>query len=589
MLNDSGVPIIPRKHLFENPAYLNPRISPDGRWLSWIAAVDGVMNVWIAPSDDLTQARPLTRQTERPIFEHWIARTNAHVLYRRDAAGEEDFHVWCVAIEGGEPCDLTPYAETMAYIAGFHYDDPYLVAIAMNDRDARWHDLYIVDIRTGERQLAFKNLDEIAYFLLDSHLGLRLASSTRGKGRGSAILKWNGIAFVEILSIEADDAMLTAPYHMTRTGDAWFMGSSIGRDTCAIIRVDWETGAETVIASHPQADISDGIADPRTGELTAVSVNYIRPEWIAIDGAAGRDLATLGQTFDATIGVESQSDDDRFWIIAASRPDRPVVWHLLDRTTGKLSKLFESRPKLADVKLAAMHGFVVKARDGLELVCYLTLPATETGQRPARPLPMVLQVHGGPWWRDSWFFNRQLQWYANRGYGVLQVNYRGSTGVGKAFINAGDREWAGKMHDDLIDVVNWAIVEGIADPKRIAICGGSYGGYGILRWRDFHPRCLLLQRPGGRDYQSRNDAGQPAALLGFVLRAGMPPHRRSADRRGPRPVEGAIAFAPRGRYHQTDVDRSRCQRCALQSRGGGPDCRCDAGERYSGHLCCVSE
>src|SRR5262245_51040453 len=144
------------------------------------------MNVWIAPRDDLAQARPLTRQTQRPIFEHSFARTNAHVLFRKDAAGEEDFHVWCVGVDGGEPRDLTPFADTMAYVAGFHYGDPNLVAIGINDRDAKWHDLHVVDIRTGDRRLLYKNVNEIADYVLDSQLGLRLATSTRGKGSGSA-------------------------------------------------------------------------------------------------------------------------------------------------------------------------------------------------------------------------------------------------------------------------------------------------------------------------------------------------------------------------------------------------------------------
>src|SRR5262249_3814310 len=141
------------------------------------------------------------------------------------------------------------------------------------------------------------------------------------------------------------------------------------------------------------------------------------------------------------------------------------------------SFLFSARPKLEKLTLAPMHGVIIKSRDGLDLVSYLTLPAGESGPRPARPLPMVLDVHGGPWARDGWYYDRDVQWQANRGYAVLQVNYRGSTGFGKAFINAGDREWAGKMHDDLIDAVNWAIAERIADPQRIAICGASYGGY----------------------------------------------------------------------------------------------------------------
>ena len=326
----------------------------------------------------------------------------------------------------------------------------------MNDRDARWHDLYIVDILTGERRLVYENKDEIASLILDSRLNLRLATTTRNKGRGAAILRWTGAAFEEIMSIEADDVLCTDPLHVNRAGDAWFLRSSVGRDKAVILRVDWNTGAETPIASHDKADVTGWITDPRTDEVTAVSAEYLRSEWIAVDPSTGSDLAKLERELDGTIEIWSQSDDDTLWVVAASRPDRPHVWHLFDRRSGKITYLFSARPKLEKVKLAPMHGLVIKSRDGLDLVSYLTLPATETGSRPARPLPMVLKVHGGPWWRDGWHYNRDVQWYANRNYAVLQVNYRGSTGFGKAFTNAGDREWAGKMHDDLIDAVNWA-------------------------------------------------------------------------------------------------------------------------------------
>ena len=492
---DTSIPLIPRKTFFENPNAFNPRLSPDGRWLAWIAAVDGVLNVWVAPRNDLTKARPLTRQTDRPIFQHSFARTNAHVLFRKDKDGDENFNLWCVGIDGSDARNLTPYVDVLAILVGMHYEDPNLIAVGMNDRDARWHDLYIVDIRTGERRLVYENRDEIAGFILDSRLNLRLATTTRDKGRGSAILKWTGAAFEEIMSIEADDVFGTDPLHVNRAGDAWFLRSSVGGDKAAILRIDWVTGAQSVVAAHDKVDITGWITDPRTEEMTAVAAEYIQSDWIAIDSATGLDLAMLAGDLDGTIEITSQSDDDTLWVVAVSRPDRPTVWHLFDRRTTKITPLFSARPKLEKVKLAPTHGVVIKSRDGLDLVSYLTLPATETGVRPARPLPMVLEVHGGPWGRDGWHYDRDVQWYANRNYAVLQVNYRGSTGFGKAFTNAGDREWAGKMHDDLIDAVNWSIAEGIADPKRIAICGASYGGYASFVGATFTPDVFCCSVP----------------------------------------------------------------------------------------------
>ena len=266
----------------------------------------------------------------------------------------------------------------------------------------------------------------------------------------------------------------------------------------------------------------------------------------------------------------------------------PAAWHLLDRRTGAITYLFSARPKLDKVTLAPMHGVVIKARDGLELVSYLTLPATETGTRPARPLPMVLDVHGGPWWRDGWHYNRDVQWLANRDYAVLQVNYRGSTGFGKAFTNAGDREWAGKMHDDLIDAVNWAVAEGIADPKRIAICGASYGGYAAFVGATFTPDVFCCSVPiVGITNLETMLANPPPYWASFYEQE----CHRIGDPRTPRGLgaaQGAFAAAPGRRHHQAHADRPRRQRCALQGGRERPD-RCgDDRTAHSRDLCRLS-
>ena len=229
MVGHASIPLIPRQTFFGNANALDPQLSPDGRWLAWIAPVNGVMNVWVAPLTSLN-ARPLTRETDRPIFEHLFARTNAHVLFRKDKDGDENFNLWCVGLDGSEPRNLTPYRDVLANIVGFHHDDPTLIAVGINDRDPRWHDLYIIDIGSGERRLLYENTDEIAQFVLDRQLDLRLATTTRNKGTGSAILKWTGAAFEEIMSIEADDVGNTFPLHINHAGNAWFLQSSIGRD-----------------------------------------------------------------------------------------------------------------------------------------------------------------------------------------------------------------------------------------------------------------------------------------------------------------------------------------------------------------------
>jgi len=286
--------------------------------------------------------------------------------------------------------------------------------------------------------------------------------------------------------------------------------------------------------------------------VTAVSAEHMRRAWIAIDSATGRDLAMLERELDATIEIESQSDDDTLWVVAAARPDRPCAWHLLNRRTGKTTSLFSARPKLNKARLAPMHSVVIAARDGLELVTYLTLPATETGVRPARPLPMVLDVHGGPWARDGWNYNRDVQWLANRNYAVLQVNYRGSAGFGKTFARAGDREWAGKMHDDLIDGVNWAIAEGIADPKRIAIYGASYGGYAAFVGATFTPDVFCCSVPVvGITNLETMLADPPPYWTAF--------YEQECHRIGdPRTPEGVALLKARSRLHRAGDIMKRC-------------------------------
>jgi dipeptidyl aminopeptidase/acylaminoacyl peptidase len=544
MANESRIPLIPRRTFFENANALSPRISPDGGWLAWLADAEGVMNVWVAPRDNLTSARPLTRQTERPISAHWFARTNAHVLFLKDKDGDENFNLWCAGIVDSTLRNLTPYHDVFAIPLGMHHDDPHLIAVGLNDRDARWHDVFVVDIRSGERRLVYENKGEIESFVLDCRLNLKLATTTRDKGIGSAILKWEAGRFQEIMSIDADDVVGTEPTHVNRAGDAWFLRSCVGRDKTVMLRVDWTTGTQTFLAAHDNVDISGYLTDPQTFEVTAVSADHLRHVWIAVDSAAGHDLAMLERDLDATIEIESQSDDDQLWVVGSARPDRPLAWHLFERRAGQIAPLFSARPKLAKAKLAPTNGAVIPARDGLELVTYLTLPASETGTRPGRPMPMVLLVHGGPWARDVWRYDREVQWLANRNYAVMQVNYRGSVGFGKACVRAGDREWAGKMHDDLIDAVNWSIAEGVADPARIAIFGTSYGGYAALVGATFTPQvfCCAVSVAGIANLETML-ANPPPYWAAF--------YEQECHRIGdPRTSEGAALLRARSPLHR---------------------------------------
>jgi dipeptidyl aminopeptidase/acylaminoacyl peptidase len=479
-------PLIPRRAFFGAPRACDPVLSPDGNWLSWLAPLDGVMNVWAAPRNDPSAAQPLTR-LRRPVEQHWFARTNAHVLFCTDRDGDENYNIWRVGLDDDEPCNLTPCEHVQAVLVGMHIDKPSLVGIALNERDPCWHDLYVIDILTGERRLVCENLEDISTFVLDARLELRLATSTFGLDGALAILAWDGSRFDEVMSVGADDALVTSPLHFNRNGDAWFLRSSVGRDKAALYRVDWATGAQRLVAASNEADIYDWLVDQRTGEIAAACVAFARSSWTIVDPGAGRDIARLESAFDASVEIVSQSDDDRLWVACAHRPDRPDSWRLFDRRSGRIELLFDARPELDGAKLSPMHDAVIKSRDGLDLVSYLTLPPTETACPPSRPLPMVVKVHGGPWARDSYAYNSEVQWLANRGYAVLQVNFRGSSGFGKSFALASESEWAGRMHDDLVDAVQWAIAQGIADREHVAIYGASYGGYAAFVGASFTP------------------------------------------------------------------------------------------------------
>jgi dipeptidyl aminopeptidase/acylaminoacyl peptidase len=488
--------LIPRAVLFGNPDRTSVQLSYDGRFLSWRAPVDGVLNVLVAPVDNLAAARPVTNGTQRPIYGYLWAYDNRTIVYADDVGGDENIRIFAVDTATLAKRDLTPLAGVKAELQGVSPRHRTLVAIGLNDRDVQWHDLWHIDIATGERRLVRENRDQIAGYVLDQDLMPRLVS--RSQPDGSEILyKVKGErheTLEPVLTVPYSDTFTTSPKHFTADGKAYYLASSLGRDRAGLFKVDLATGAQTLVAEHPKVDVGGEMLDARTLEVTAVSVTHLRQEWIAIDKTVGADLAWLKDELKTDLRVSSQTEDDSRWVVISTSAGQPGVYHLFDRPRRRLTRLFSWQPQLERHTLAPMHGHIVRSRDSLNLVSYLTLPASEPGARPARPLPLVLNVHGGPWARDTYGFDAEHQWLANRGYAVLAVNYRGSSGFGKAFVNAGDLEWGGRMHDDLIDAVNWAVAEGIADRDRVAIYGASYGGYAALVGATFTPevfRCAV--------------------------------------------------------------------------------------------------
>jgi len=479
-------PLIPRAKLFGNPTRAQGQIAPNGRFLSWLAPHNGVLNVWVAPIAALGEARVITADTKRGVRFYAWAYTSQHIIYMQDEGGTEDWHIYAVPIAGGPARDLTPFPGVNARIEQLSLDYPEALAVAINDRDKAWHDLYRIDINTAERQLLFENTDQLGAILTDRQLTPRLAIKPRGPEGGKIVYRIEGTRLDEMLIVQHEDDLTTQPLGFTRDAGDFYSISSIGRDKAALFTTAWASGTSSLLAEHPKADISRVISHPRTGVIDAVGAKHLALDWIALSEPMAGDLKHLHGALPGEVSIADRSLDDRYWVVSASAAESPTTYHLYQRDSGEIGELFSTQPELKRYTLARMRSALIKSRDGLELPSYYTLPAAEP-LRPVAPLPLVLLVHGGPWARDEYGYNALHQWLANRGFAVLSVNFRASTGFGKAFVNAGDLEWGRKMHEDLLDAVAWAVAEGIADKHRIAIMGGSYGGYATLVGLAFTP------------------------------------------------------------------------------------------------------
>ncbi|MCC8691446.1 S9 family peptidase [Xanthomonas campestris pv. raphani] len=482
--------LIPRDALFGNPERASVRISPDGKYLSWVAPLDGVLNVWVAPVDAPDKARAITKDTARGIRSYYWTYHSDTLLYLRDTGGDEDFHLYAVNLSDGSSKDLTPFKKTNAEVYGISDQHPDAIMVGMNDRDAKWHDLYKVDLASGTRTLVQKNTDSLDSYLLDGNYQLRYATrATDDAGRELLVPEGKGWKSVDRIPFE--DVTNTAPAGLTDDGKTLYMLDSRNRDTAALYAIDTASNARTLLFEDPRADAGSTLNDPKTGVVQAVSTDYLRREWKTLDTSIAADLQKLKSLGPGDAGIAARTLDDRTWIVAYSAAETPLTYYRYDRAAGgKLTKLFSARPALEGKPLVPMWPQEIAARDGLKLVSYLSLPAEADSNHDGKAdkaVPLVLFVHGGPWARDSYGSSAYEQWLANRGYAVLSVNFRGSTGFGKAFTNAGNGEWAGKMHDDLLDAVQWAVKQGVTTPQDVAIMGGSYGGYATLVGMTFTP------------------------------------------------------------------------------------------------------
>ena len=504
----ADVPLIPREVFFGNPDKVAPDLSPDGTQVAFIAPRDGVLNIWLAPVDDIAAARPLTADKHRGVRSFFWAHTGQHILYSQDVDGDENWKIFCIDLKTNQTRNLTPdengqddkadptgQNRVRARVESVSHRQPQEILIGLNDRDPRYHDVYRVNILTGDKALVQKN-PGYRGFVIDEDYHVRFASNFLPDGSLAYYQPAEGteqqteIKWEPFLNIPQADNATTRFLGFDKTGEVLYMADSRERDTAALVALDLKSGEKKVIASDPRTDVGAIKAHPTENTIQAVSFYYAKRERKFFDDEVKKDFELASQHAQGEMGIASWSTDDRQWIVADLQDNGPVRYFHFDRDTKQSNFLFVHRAALEGLQLARMHPVVIPARDGLKLVSYLTLPVGSdpdgTG-RPEKPLPMVLMVHGGPWARDSWGFDGEHQLWANRGYAVLSVNYRGSTGFGKNFQNVARRQWAGTMHDDLLDAVEWAVQEGVAQQDKIAITGGSYGGYATLVGLTFTP------------------------------------------------------------------------------------------------------
>lgn len=480
---EQKVKIIPRAVLFGDPEKSDPQISPDGKFLAYLAPSNGVRNVFVRTPGKEGDDRPVTFDSKRGIRSFFWAFDNQHIMYLQDKEGDENWHLFQTNLETDMTRDLTPIDGIQAQVVAYHPDFPDIMLVGLNSRDKRLHDVYRLNLCDGTLELDTANSEEVASFVADNKLVVRIAQRmTPDGGTEIRYRKNENEPFKTLLTWGPDEAFggITG---FDKENRRLRIVSSVSANASRFLEMDPETMTMKVLSEDPVYDVGGIMVNPVTRQVEAVRFIRERAEMEILDPSIEADFAAIKQVRDGDFFITSRDLADERWVVTFVVDDGPLYFYIYNRETKVATLLFSNQPKLESYQLAKSMPISFKARDGLNIHGYLLLPP---GCEP-KGLPLVLRVHGGPYGRDYWGLEPEQQWLANRGYAVLLVNFRGSLGYGKAFLNAGDREWGGKMHDDLLDAKAWAIEEGYADPNKIAIMGTSYGGYATLAALTFTP------------------------------------------------------------------------------------------------------
>ncbi|KAA0098870.1 S9 family peptidase [Mycolicibacterium sp. P1-18] len=551
---------------FRPPTRAAALISPDGTKIAFLAPWKERLNVWVQGLEpDAEDARCVTADANRSVLHFQWTDDPRWLIYLQDTKGDENWHVHRVDLDDPEApaVDLTPFPGVMA--APLREVKNGTTAVMMNDRDATLLDVHDLDVATGDLTLRAINPGHVNGWL-SSDGGDLFATSLTPDGN-LELSGWDDATGTlrPIITFDGSDYPVGIhPMVVTPDGTGVWMGSNRDTDRTRIVHVDLTTGEETEVDAHPELDVDPrGVVSPvipapliqdrRTGELLGVRYYGERQVIRALDPAFGEVLANLEKLSDGDLGRLSSDEAGQRWVVGFNDDREPGVTYLYDHRTGDSRLLYRPLPHLDPEKLAPMRPVTIPSRDGWDLHSYLTLPV---GVEP-RNLPLVLVVHGGPWYRDGWGFDAGAQLLANRGHAVLQVNFRGSVGYGKAFLKAAIGEFAGKMHDDLIDGVNWAVEQGYADPDRVAIFGGSYGGYAALVGVTFTPDVFAA----AVDYVGISDLANFMRTLPPIARPHLANnwHRYVGDPDDPQQLADMMARSP-----ITKVDQIRTPLLVIQ-------------------------
>ncbi|MBD2511926.1 S9 family peptidase [Nostoc muscorum FACHB-395] len=474
-------PLIPREILFGNPEKTSPQLSPDGKYLAYIAPDEkNVLQVWlrtIGQEDD----QILTADKKRGIRIFFWTYNADQLIYMQDSDGDENFHLHLVNIHSKIVRDLTPFQGVKAELVELEPKFPDQVLVALNLNNPQKFDVYRINLKNGAVEFDTDNPGNIISWTSDADFQIRAATASTRDGGYDLLLQKSDKQWEILRHWGAEEEGNSVSF--SDDGKTLYIQGNHDANAKRLLAVDLETRQETVIAEDEQYDVVGIIIHPLTRVIQAVSFYKDKQEWQVIDRSIATDFEEIAKVRPGEFSIISRDLEDKTWLVAYRTDNGPVYYYAYNRESKTSTFLFSNQPKLEALQLASMQPISYEARDGLTIHSYLTTPVGI----PTQNLPTVLLVHGGPWARDVWGFSPTAQWLANRGYAVLQVNFRGSTGYGKAFLNAGNREWAGKMHDDLIDSVNWLVEKGISDPQKIAIMGGSYGGYATLVGLTFTP------------------------------------------------------------------------------------------------------